>query len=125
MESRDFIYVDDVVDAIFRGVKCTTAVNEIFNVGSGIATNVIALAMMLSKALNKEPNVLVTGEFRLGDIRHNFADISRISSRLDFRPQFSLKEGLRQFADWVVSEPLPKDQLDRANDELKRRGLMG
>ena len=125
MESRDFIYVDDVVDAIFRGVKCTTTVNEIFNVGSGIATNVIALAMMLSKALNKEPNVLVTGEFRLGDIRHNFADISRISSRLDFRPQFSLKEGLRQFADWVVSEPLPKDQLDRANDELERRGLMG
>jgi dTDP-L-rhamnose 4-epimerase len=69
-----------------------------------------------------EPHV--SGEYRLGDIRHNFADVSRLQSVTGFRPAISTEEGLRRFCDWVRTQPLPQDQLDHANAELKARKLM-
>ena len=58
-----------------------------------------------------------------GDIRHNAADISRLESA-GLGPRVTLREGLQRFAAWVLTQPLPDDQLARANDELRTRGLM-
>jgi dTDP-L-rhamnose 4-epimerase len=66
----------------------------------------------------------VTGEYRIGDIRHNFADISRLHSAIGFRPRVSVEEGMRRFANWVQTQPVPEDLLERANAELKARKLM-
>ncbi|WP_210711931.1 MULTISPECIES: NAD-dependent epimerase/dehydratase family protein [Pseudomonas] len=123
-ESRDFIHVEDVTDALLAAVAVENAPNTSINVGSGIATSVRNVAEELSRAFGKTPNLTVTGQFRIGDIRHNFADISRLEELLGVKPKVSLAQGLRRFAQWVSSQPLPEDQLERANQELRDRKLM-
>lgn len=124
-ESRDFVHVDDVAEALVRSLLRETAPNAVINVGSGVATSVRDVAEGLTRAFGRDPRTRVTGEYRLGDIRHNWADISRLRDLLDFTPMVSLEQGLARFAAWVESQPLPEDQLDRANAELKQRNLMG
>lgn len=123
-ESRDFIHVDDVTDALLAGLLIENSPDAIINVGSGLATSVRDVAEELSRAFGKQPNVVVTGQFRIGDIRHNYADISRLKNLLNVTPKISLQEGLRRFAAWVEQQPLPEDQLERANQELRDRKLM-
>jgi len=123
-ESRDFVHVDDVTDALLQGLLTDKAINEVVNVGSGVATSVRTVAEELTKAFSKEPNVVVTGQFRIGDIRHNYADISRLKALLGVEPKVTLAAGLKRFAQWVESQPLPLDMLDQANKELRDRKLM-
>lgn len=125
LESRDFVHVDDVVAAITCGVVSDPPANDVFNVGSGIATSIRELAEELSRAFGREPRVTVTGQFRIGDIRHNVANMDKIMKQFSFAPDLSLKAGLRRFADWVERQPLPEDRLDKANRELEKRKLMG
>lgn len=124
-ESRDFVHVDDVAEALVRSLVRDTAPNAVINVGSGVPTSVRDVAEGLTRAFGQEPRTRVTGEYRLGDIRHNWADISRLQALLDYTPQVSLEQGLARFAAWVQSQPLPVDQLELANAELKQRKLMG
>lgn len=123
-ESRDFVHVDDVANALMASILCESAPNTVINVGSGIATSVRKVAEELSRAFGKEPNIIVTGQFRIGDIRHNYADIGRLKSILGIEPKISLKEGLQRFVNWVNTQPLPQDNLEKANKELRARKLM-
>jgi len=72
--------------------------------------------------------VLVSGQYRMGDIRHNYADITAIGRLLGFEPKVSLEEGIARFVGWVKTQRLvqngAEDGLDRANKELIERGLM-
>jgi dTDP-L-rhamnose 4-epimerase len=72
--------------------------------------------------------VIVSGQYRLGDIRHNYADMSAIGQLLAFSPKVPLEEGVERFVRWVKTQPIAKngaeDGLDRANRELIERGLM-
>lgn len=124
LESRDFVHVDDVTDALLAGLLAEKSPNTIVNVGSGIATSVKEVAEELTIAFGKVPNVQVTGQFRVGDIRHNYADISRLNEMLGVHPKVTLKAGLKRFAEWVLQQPLPEDQLEKANQELRARKLM-
>lgn len=124
-ETRDFVHVDDVVEAVTRGLTSNAPANDVFNVGSGNATSIRALAEELSRAFGREPRVVITGQFRVGDIRHNCADMTKIKRVLGFSPSISLTEGLRRFAAWVETQPLPVDRLEDANRELRTRNLMG
>ena len=124
-ESRDFVHVQDVVRAMASCLRVEQAPNAIINVGSGIGTSVLEVARQLSLALGVEPDIEVTFEYRVGDIRHNYADIERLESALHCKPQVALADGLREFCDWVRTQPLPQDQLARANEELRSRKLMG
>jgi dTDP-L-rhamnose 4-epimerase len=125
MESRDFVHVNDVVQALTLGLLTDPAINTVLNVGSGQPTSIYDVAVKLTEAFGQVPNLRVTGEFRIGDIRHNYADVSAIRSKLGFAPRIRLEEGLAEFAEWVRGQPLPEDRLDRANSELRARGLMG
>lgn len=124
-ETRDFVHVEDVIEAMAAALTTLTAPNAIFNVGSGVATSVAEVAAALSSALGQESRLSVTGQYRIGDIRHNFANIAKLEERLGIVPNVSLEEGLAEFAKWVLSEPLPEDRLEQANGELVARGLMG
>lgn len=124
-ESRDFVHVDDVAESLLRAITRQRAPNTVINVGSGTPTSVRDVAEGLARAFGQEPRVRVTGEYRLGDIRHNWADVSRLKQVLDYEPKVTLEAGLGRFAAWVGEQPLPEDQLDRANAELKQRNLMG
>lgn len=125
LETRDFVHVEDIAEAIHRCLTVPKPVNDVINVGSGIATSVLEIAEKLTVALGFEPNIRVTGDYRLGDIRHNFADIGRLKNLLGYTPRVSLDEGLRRFAAWVLTQPLPEDLLEKANAELRARKLMG
>lgn len=124
-ETRDFVHVSDVVAAFAAALETSDAINTIVNVGSGIATSVLDAAKSLCRAFDAKENIEITGEFRVGDIRHNLADCTRLQKHLNLQPQVSLDEGLKRFADWVKTQPLPEDQLHKANQELQKRDLMG
>jgi dTDP-L-rhamnose 4-epimerase len=123
-ETRDFVHVDDVAEALACVLSSRKAPNAVINVGSGIGTSVRDVATLLADALGKSRNLRVTGEYRLGDIRHNAADIGRLRELVGYEPQVDLADGIARFARWAASEELQEDRLDRANAELRERGLM-
>ena len=122
-ESRDFVFIDDVVDATILGIEKEDANNEVFNVGSGIPTPVTAVANHLIKAYNGKVNLNVTGNYRLGDIRHNYADITKISTVLGYQPKVFFEEGIERFSKWVNTQATEADNYEQSIEELKLRGL--
>ena len=123
-ESRDFVYIDDMVEATARSVTDVRADNQIFNVGSGERTTVRTVAEELMRAYGIEVPMTVTGNYRLGDIRHNVADISRIAAALDFAPKTYFKEGVRHFADWVTQHEIADAGYERSLEELRAKRLL-
>jgi len=124
LESRDFIHVSDVTEIIKLCLLSPKSINTIINVGSGIATSVMEIAEKLSVSLGAKPDISITGEYRIGDIRHNFADIQRLQSLLDYTPKVSIEQGLNCFSKWVKTQSLPADLLETANAELRAHKLM-
>lgn len=125
LESRDFVHVSDVVAGFVAALGTAKPVNTVINVGSGHATSVLDVAASLSRAFGAKPDTRVTGEYRLGDIRHNAADVTRLHSLLGHTPQVDLQTGLNRFAAWVGGQALPEDQLEKAKAELVAKGMMG
>lgn len=123
-ESRDFIHVSDVARAVVLAVTGDGADGSTLNVGSGHATTVERIAVLLSERLGTKTRPVVSGQYRIGDIRHGYADISAIQKRLGFTPQILLEEGLDRFVAWVEEQPAEPDRLDVATRELVSRGLM-
>ncbi|WP_312901627.1 NAD-dependent epimerase/dehydratase family protein [Chryseobacterium taichungense] len=123
-ESRDFIHVDDAVEATVKCIESDAANGEIFNVGTGVSTSVTTVAENLKKFYNIDFEINVSGQFRLGDIRHNFADISKIKSKLNFRPRISFEEGMSKFTNWVLQQNIQDVKFKESLDEMKVKGLL-
>lgn len=123
LESRDFVYIDDVVDATILGLEKDEANDQVFNVGTGIATNVLTVANELVKNYGVDVSINVSGNYRLGDIRHNYADLTKINQLLGFSPKVSFEMGLRNFAEWVSTQAVQKDNYQKSIDEMKAKGL--
>jgi dTDP-L-rhamnose 4-epimerase len=123
MESRDFVYIDDVVTATILGIENEKANYEIFNVGSGTPTRVLEVANKLKELYESEISIEVTGNFRLGDIRHNFADLSKIESKLGFKPSFDFTSGVSEFVQWVKVQDINEDTYSKSVEEMKAKGL--
>ena len=122
-ESRDFVYIDDVVDATILGLEKEEANNQIFNVGTGSPTNVYTVAKQLIENYRIVVPITISGNYRLGDIRHNFADITKISSMLNFVPKISFNQGLEKFTNWVNSQEIQEDYYQKSIEEMKVKGL--
>ena len=122
-ETRDFVFISDVVDATVLGIEKETANNQVFNVGTGVATDVITVAKELSNNYGIQVPITISGNYRLGDIRHNYADISKARRLLGFEPKISFKEGLKQFTDWVNTQEVEEDKYQKSIDEMKAKGL--
>jgi dTDP-L-rhamnose 4-epimerase len=122
--TRDFVHVRDVAEAFARALDHPAPIGSTINVGSGIATTIRDVAHGLATALDVDPELVVTGQYRLGDIRHNCADLTALRSTLGFSPQITVAEGLSRFVEWLKTEPVPADRLEQANRELISRKLM-
>lgn len=122
-ESGDFVHIEDVARAILAGLAPCGAASDTINFGSGAATPIMHMPSLLVKATG---NVLphVTAQYRVGDIRHNWADITRFSA-LCGGPSINLEKGLVPFFVWIQLQPVPPDLLEKENAELKARQLMG
>lgn len=123
-ETRDFVYIDDVVAATILGIENEDSNGEVFNVGTGVATDVFTVANSLIKAYNIQVPVTITGRFRLGDIRHNFADMSKIKKKLGFVPKIFFEEGIKKFSNWVLEQEIQEDKLSISLEEMKKKGLL-
>ncbi|GAA5148596.1 SDR family NAD(P)-dependent oxidoreductase [Microbacterium pseudoresistens] len=123
-ESRDFVYIDDVVEATFLAVTHPSAPGETLNVGSGVATTVTEVVGALFTAFRTEVPTHITGNYRLGDIRHNVADTGRLRTVLGFEPATSFSEGVQRFVDWVLTEPVEEDTYQKSLDEMASRNLL-
>jgi dTDP-L-rhamnose 4-epimerase len=122
-QRRDFVNVADVARAVELALTEDGVGGEVLNVGSGESVTVNEIAAQLGAILGRsdiEPEV--TGEYRVGDIRHCFADIGRAQRVLGFRPQVSMAEGLVELAEWLEGQ-VAVDSVDEATGELRKRGL--
>ena len=122
-ETRDFVYIDDVVDATILGLELDEANNEVFNVGTGVPTDVLTVANELIKNYGVDVPVNISGNYRLGDIRHNYADLSKIKKYLGFEPKVSFGEGIKNFTEWVNTQEVQEDKYQQSIDEMKAKGL--
>lgn len=123
-ESRDFIHIDDAVEAIIKSIETEEANGEIFNIGTGISTSVLEVAETLKNLYQKDVEINVSRQFRLGDIRHNFADITKAKAKLKFEPKISFEEGIKRFSDWVMQQNISELNLEKSFDEMKSKGLL-
>ena len=123
-ESRDFVFIDDVVDATVLALEKKEANHQIFNVGSGVATTVLEVANTLKKLYASNVNINISGKYRLGDIRHNYADLSKIKNVLGFHPMFNFRTGISEFVNWVKTQNIQEDKYENSIKELKQKGLI-
>ncbi|QOG03785.1 SDR family NAD(P)-dependent oxidoreductase [Flavobacterium sp. MDT1-60] len=127
LESRDFVHIEDVVSATISCLTSEENGQHILNVGSGVPVNVIEVANEIVSYLNSKSEIKISGAFREGDIRHNFADLKLINQITGFVPKWKFKEGLHSFIDWAIKQnDIPKDTTDykKSLGELKEKGLL-
>ena len=124
IESRDFVYVDDAVNATVLALTKKEADGEVFGIGSGVPTSVLTVARTLVDCYGITVPIQVTGEYRVGDIRHNYADLSKANRLLSYSPGVDFGEGIARFVAWVNTQDIARDAFDQSIEEMKSRGLM-
>jgi dTDP-L-rhamnose 4-epimerase len=121
-QRRDFVSVYDVVQACRLALEVPEAAGQAFNVGSGHSYTIREVAAMVSAILGKAIEPEVCGQYRVGDIRHCFADISRARRVLGYEPRITLEDGLVELAEWLQDQAAD-DRVADARRELAERGL--
>jgi dTDP-L-rhamnose 4-epimerase len=122
-QKRDFVSVHDIARACRLALETPQAAGCVFNVGSGCEYSILEIAKAVAGVLGQEElRPQITGRYRMGDIRHCFADLSLTRSVLQFEPRVTLKAGLVELADWL-EEQVAVDRVAEAGAELEIRGL--
>jgi UDP-glucose 4-epimerase len=105
-QTRDFIYVGDLCNAVVRALEVAPA-GEVFHIGTGIETSIASLASMMQEVTGIRAQVQ-TGSFRQGDIQKNYSKISKAQKLLGWHPQVSLRKGLKSTWEWFQREAVPQ-----------------
>jgi len=122
-QRRDFVHVSDVARACRLALESDGASGRAINVGSGVSVSIVEVAHAMAKALDVDdlpPEI--TGQFRVGDIRHCFADITLARELLGYAPRVTLEQGLVELVEWMQHQQAV-DRVDAAAAELASRGL--
>src|SRR5262249_50606388 len=122
LQTRDFIHVSDIVQALMLGMEKPEADFGVFNVGTGRRLSVRDVAEHLASAMNLDIEPEVTGQFRAGDIRHCYADISNIQNKLGYAPRVTFEDGVNELVSWVSEQTGVRDGVEAAHRELERLG---
>lgn len=124
-QTRDFVHVNDICQALILSMDKVNVRNDVFNVGTGTPIKIVDIAKILAEEINPKIHPTITHNFRFGDIRHCFSDISKIKTKLDYKPKYSFKEGIKELIEWVKQQQgKVKDKTLKANEELKEKGLI-
>lgn len=121
-QKRDFVNVKDVARACRMAMENSKARNMVLNIGSGNAYSIKELGLMLASVMNKNIEPVISGKYRVGDIRHCFADISYAQKTLNYSPKVNLRKGLEELSQWL-NEQISHDNFETANLHLAKRGL--
>jgi dTDP-L-rhamnose 4-epimerase len=122
LQRRDFVAVQDVARACILAMQSPHAAGRAINVGSGRSYTVRAIAERLACVIGRPIAPQITGRYRVGDIRHCFADITLARDVLGYAPAVRLDRGLGDVAEWLAGQ-VAEDHVDRASRELAARGL--
>ncbi|NCO11494.1 nucleoside-diphosphate-sugar epimerase [Candidatus Pacearchaeota archaeon CG_4_9_14_0_2_um_filter_39_13] len=120
---RDFVSVHDIVQANMLAMEKDEANYQVYNVASGKAISVRAIAEMVARLCGKDIKPMITGQSRKGDIRHCFADITKIQKSLGFEPKVDFEEGMKELIKWAEDKEA-KDLVDYMSKELKDKGII-
>jgi dTDP-L-rhamnose 4-epimerase len=123
LQSRDFVSVHDIVQANLLSMKQKAADYHVFNVGAGRQITIKGIAEVLATLFKSDVKPKITGQFRPGDVRHCFADISKIKNALDYSPTISFEEGMNELIEWS-KDAESVDKVDQATKELRDKGLI-
>ena len=123
-ESRDFVFVDDAVEATWRCIAAEASAVGTYNVGTGNRTTVLEAAKEIVQYYQSGTHILITGTFRQGDIRHNFADLEKIRTAVGFAPRFTFRNGLQRFLDWAVERSEVLTGYESSLEEMSGRRLL-
>ena len=121
-QSRDFVHVSDIVQAVMLALRSPAAANEVFNVGTGRRLTIADMADALCREIDPAVKPEIVEKFRVGDIRHCYADIAKIRRVLGYEPRVRFEEGVRDLVAWVRGETA-LDRVEGAYQELTRHGL--
>ncbi|AXC14614.1 UDP-glucose 4-epimerase [Acidisarcina polymorpha] len=121
-QMRDFVSVHDIVQANMLAMDSPQSNGEVINIGSGHPITIRRIAEILSAALGKTMEPVITHKYRAGDIRHCYADISKARSLLSYEPRISHQEGFVELATWLA-EQNAVDKADTMLRELSAYGL--
>ena len=122
LQSRDFIYVSDIVEANILAMKKEQADYGFFNVGSGEPHSILEIAQKAIKLYSKNIIPKILNKYRAGDIRHCYADTTKITSKLGFFPKIGFEKGMKLLFEWSENQKAV-DLTYKAQGELKKRGL--
>jgi dTDP-L-rhamnose 4-epimerase len=125
LQSRDFIHVSDVVQGIERALGARDVDDVALNIGTGRQTTVIDVAGILAQQLGSEVEPEIVNQFRHGDVRHCYSDISEARRLLGYEPQVEFADGMAELIGWTKRDaPEARDLVARAEGELRERGLV-
>src|SRR5690606_37240685 len=104
-QQRDFIHVSDVAQACRLALEKPQAADRVFNVGSGNAYTILEIAERMAAAMDKSHlTPEITEKYRVGDIRHCFADIMLARQLLGFEPRVRFEDGLIELVRWLEGQ---------------------
>ena len=124
VESRDFVYIDDVVRATAACVVGNTTGCHAVNVGSAERISVLMVANRINEFYGRRSTVETTGVFREGDVRHGMADLTHAHTLLGYVPEWKFKEGLQRFLEWANEREPLKGGYEQSLAEMKQQGLL-
>jgi dTDP-L-rhamnose 4-epimerase len=122
-QRRDFVSVHDIVQGLLLSAEEDAAVGKALNLGTGVGTSVREVAEILARVLGVEVEPVVVGRYRVGDIRHCYADISLAREVLGYEPRYTFEEGMRELVAWLQEQERPEDRVEHHAAELAARGL--
>jgi dTDP-L-rhamnose 4-epimerase len=122
-ESRDFVFIDDVAEATVKAIFSDRASGAIVNVGSGVPISLLEVAQNLRALFSSTVEIAISGQYRIGDIRHNYADLQKAAEVLGWQPKISFDQGLGFFVEWVKQQSTNIDLYDQAIGEMRAKGL--
>ena len=122
-ESRDFVYIDDVVKATVAAIEKPVTGTHAINVGSGVATSVLTVAQLVLAFFASQSKMSVSGNYRKGDIRHGLADLRKAGELLGFKPDMSFVEGLHNFLRWACESEPETGRFEASLREMEECGL--
>ena len=122
-QMRDFVHVTDVARACRLAMESPKVNGQVLNVGSGNNYTIKEIAEKIQVALNKSYlNPEISGKYRVGDIRHCFADLTKAEKLIGFKPQVDLETGILNLAEWLETQ-VADDKVSSMKKELEERGL--
>ncbi|HOP25795.1 MAG TPA: SDR family NAD(P)-dependent oxidoreductase [Candidatus Sabulitectum sp.] len=122
-QSRDFIHVKDIARGCFQALQSSRSAGRVYNLGTGRKLSILEVGKAIARELDGPvDDFVVRNEYRAGDIRHCYADVTRAREELGFKAEKTFEDGVAELCSWVASQNAV-DMVEKATEELKSRGL--